>query len=383
MYMAPIRLLVALGLGLSLALAPRFAAAQETGILELTANVDGALVFVDGELVGETPYLEILVAGVHRVRVERAGFQTFDQQIRINADTTVEIAADLLRLAPALEVRVDVDEAKVYLDGQHVGTGAVVIVDPAEAGSHQVVVEAEPFGKWTAQVQLEPGVLTPVEVSLRGSLGAVAIHTDPEGASVLFDGKDYGLTPITIDPVETGSHWIRLSREGYSDVLQALTVDSGRRVTVDAKLSTEGGFLVVKPSVAEGKVYVNGVALGEGRQEVGPVKPGLYSLRVTAPDHTDFMKTVQVKDGAKAVVMARVASFKYGKSNRLGGGPPEATRPVAQRPAFWAVLGGGVGAAAIGITTAIVAASQSTGDVAGGTNSLVAPPETDVRYALP
>jgi len=381
MYIAPIRYLVALAFCLSLAFAPGLAGAQETGILELTANIDGALVFVDGELVGETPYLEILPAGRHRVRVERPGFQSFDQQIRIGADATIEINAELLRLAPGLEVRVDVETAKVYLDGQHVGTGSVVVVDPAEAGSHRVVVEAEPFGRWAAQVQLEPGVLTPVEVSLRGSLGAVAVHTDPEGARVVFDGKDYGLTPVTVDPVETGSHWIRLSREGYSDVLQALTVDSGRRVTVDATLSTAGGFLVVKPSVAEGKVYVNGVALGEGRQELGPIKPGLYSLRVTAPDHTDFMKTVQVKDGAKAVVAARLASFKYGKNDRLGAAP-EATRPVAQRPAFWAVLGGGVGAAAIGITTAIVAASRSSADAGTGA-SLLAPPETDVRYALP
>ncbi|HCP47887.1 MAG TPA: hypothetical protein DIU15_17745 [Deltaproteobacteria bacterium] len=381
MYIAPTRFILAFLVGLTIVSLPRLASAAETGILELTANVEGALVFVDGELVGEIPYLEILPAGTHRIRVERPGFQTFDQQVRIAADSTVEINAELLRLAPGLEVRVDVESAKVFLDGEHVGTGSLVVVDPAEAGSHRVVVEAEPFGRWAAQVQLEPGVLTPVTVSLRGSLGSVAVHTDPEGASVLFDGKDYGLTPVTVDPVETGSHWIRLSLEGYSDVFRALTVDSGRKVTVDATLSTEGGHLVVKPSVAEGKVYLNGVALGEGRQEIGPIKPGLYSVRVTAADHTDFMKTVQVKDGAKAVVAARLASFNYGKSNRLVG-PPEASRPVAQRPAFWAVLGGGVGAAAIGITTAVVAASRSSADAGTGTTALV-PPETDVRYALP
>ena len=124
-------------------LVPASASAQATGILEVNANASGAMVFVDGTPLGEAPILEIVAAGRHLVRVERPGFAAFEQRITVKADTSVQLKANLLRLAAGLEVRIDVDDAKVYLDGQHIGTGRLVILDPAEAGVHELLVEHE------------------------------------------------------------------------------------------------------------------------------------------------------------------------------------------------------------------------------------------------
>jgi hypothetical protein len=364
-------------------LVPASASAQATGILEVNANASGAMVFVDGILLGEAPILEIVTAGRHLIRVERPGFATFEQRITVKVDTSVQLKANLLRLAAGLEVRIDVDNAKVYLDGQHIGTGRTVVLDPAEAGVHELLVEHEAFGTWTGEVTLAGGTLTPVELKLRGSLGSVAIHSDPEGARISFDGRDYGPTPSTIDPVKPGSHALHLTAPGKAQVFRQLVVESGQSITVDVEMVDAGGVLVVRPSVKTAQVFVNGVSLGVGKQELANVKAGSYAVRIAAAGYMDYLREVEVKASRKTVVSARLEGFDYQASpkTRLVGGPPSA-QSVVRRPAFWAVLGGSVGAA-VGITLAAVLGSQPDGDDNNTVPSGLAAPATDLTFALP
>jgi hypothetical protein len=340
-------------LGVALLL-PAAASAQEDGILDVKCNIEGASVFVDGELLGEAPILEIVTAGRHSIRVERDAYEIHEQQIDLRPDTTVEIVATLRRIAPGLAIKVDVDSARVILDGVEVGVGSVVI-DPTTPGEHQLVVDGGEFGKYEGRITVPAARMTPVEVKLRGSLGSLAVHSDPEGAHVLLDGRDYGLTPTTIDPVKPGSHSVRLSKDGFSDVLQAVVVEPGDAASLDASLVVEGGLLEIKPNPRNGTVFVNGVEIGVGRQVIGPVKPGMYSIRVTASGHTDFIQPAQVDVGSKTRVAARLQAFDY-QGPTGGGGGATALKPVHQRPGFWAGIGGG--AAAV-VAVVVVAAAVS------------------------
>jgi hypothetical protein len=336
---------------LALLLIPSLASAQDA-ILDVKANVDGALVFLDGELLGETPLLEIVSAGSHTLRVEREAFTAFEDIVQLEADTTLELSIKLIRQSPGLEVRVDVDTAKVFLDGKQVGSGTRVLVDPAPAGVHELRVTAPEFNDWTGKVTLRPGQLTPVEVALRGSLGLLAVKSSPP-ARVLVDGRDHGQTPVKVDPIQPGAHGLRIVAEGMSTVLQSIVVEPGKTATVEVKLVPEGGTVEVKPSVSNARVFLNGVELGVGKVTSGPLKPGMYSLRVTAPGHADFIKPVQVEADQKSSVAARLQAFDYEGGNLAGGAP----RPVTKHPAFWVGIGAGAAAIAGGIIAGVAVAN--------------------------
>ncbi len=355
---------------------PSIAAAQE-GILDIKANVEGALVFLDGELLGETPLLEIVPAGSHTLRVERDAYSAFEDIIQLGPDTTLELSIKLIRQAPGLEVRVDVDTAKVFLDGKQVGAGKRVLVDPAPAGVHELRVTAPEFNDWTGKVTLRPGQLTPVEVALRGSLGTLAVIASP-AARVLVDGRDHGETPVTIDPIQPGSHGLKLSADGMSTVLQALVVEAGKTATVEVTMVPEGGTVEVKPTVANARVFLNGVELGTGKVTTDRLKPGMYSLRVTAPGHADFIKPVQVEADAKVSIAARLQSFDYS-----GGGVAGGTRtPVTKHPAFWVGIGAGAAAIAGGIIAGVAVANSPTEPV-GPRPGLTAPTAATHTFTLP
>jgi hypothetical protein len=367
----------------ALALAPE-AIAQEgdapTGIIDVKANVDAALVLLDGELLGEAPLSEIVPAGRHVLRVERDGFEAWEQPLELGVDALVEVTAKLARIDPALEITVDVEGAKVFLDGKQVGEGRRVLVDPAPPGSHELRVEAEPYGSWSSKVTLQRGTVTPVEVAMRGNVAALEIRSDPAGARVWLDGKDAGSTPVTLEPLSPGSHSLRIRAEGRSEFLQTVVVEQGRRAAVDTMLVEEGGSLDVKPSVEDARVYVNGVDVGSGRQSLDSLKPGSYSVRVTAPGHTDFVRSVALEAGRRESVTARLESFE--ERDRLAGGDPV---PVGRRPAFWAGVGGGAGAvaAAVIITAVAVNAQQPPDDGDGEGPEPVAAPPSDFRFTLP
>ena len=371
---------------LALLLLPQDALAQATGILDVQVNVEEAWVLIDEEAVGQTPFLEIVAAGRHTVTIRRAGFEDFTQTIDLKPDTSVEIRARLVRVEPGLIVTVDVEGATVSLDGEQIGTGQRVVVDPAPQGKHEVTVEADGYGSWTAQVNLNPGVVTPVEVNLRGSLGSIALSSKPNGATVWLDGEARGVTPTTIEPVAPGSHGLRVEASGRSIVLQQIVVDPGKTVAIELSLVDGSGTLDVKPSLGDARVLINGVDFGTGRQTIDNLKPGTYSVRVTAADHTDFIRSVVVEEGKKAAVVAKLEAFSFGgRTGRLAGGPPktqDGANPLTKRPAFWAAVGGGVGAA---VAVAVIAGAASS----GGNQPDPDPdpglqvPETDLRLALP
>lgn len=377
---------------LLLAALPGTAFGQATGILDVQVNVDEAFVLLDGEPVGQTPFLEIVEAGSYELTVTRDGFEDYSEAIVLKADTSLEIRAQLVRVEPGLEVTVDVDGATVALDGQQIGAGRKVVMDPAPRGKHELSVTSDAYGTWRSRVTLKPGVVTPVQVNLRGSLGSLVVSTDPGKAMVTLDGEEKGRTPVTIEPVQPGSYGLQVERRGKSSVLQQVVVEAGKTVELDIALVEEAGSLEVKPSVSGAKVLVNGVEVGQGRQLIENLKPGSYSVRVTAPDHTDFIQSIIVEQDKKATLTAKLESFEFGggRNRRLAGGPPGGGgdgTPITKRPGFWAAIGGGVGAAiAVGVIAG--AASANSGGDPGGSPSEPppvgwTPPASDISLALP
>jgi hypothetical protein len=277
-------------------------------------------------------------------------------------------------------VRVDVSDAVVLVDGKEVGRGARVLVDPISSGTHLVEVKSSSFGEWAGRVTLKDGRVTPVKVSLRGSLGGIAVSSTPPGALVTLDGSEAGVTPINIDPVKPGSHGLHITMDGHADFFQAVVVDPGKTVEVKASLGTESGSLDIKPNVGDARVYVNGVEVGRGRNEIRSAAPGMYSVRVSAPDHTDFLKTIQVEEGKKTTVQAKLEAFDFGDSSRFAA--PRPGGDVVTKPGFWAALGGGIGA---GVAIAVIAgvAANSPQSEPGLPPVTVTPPDTDVAFTLP
>ncbi len=67
----------------------------ETGTLNVSANVEGARVYVDDQFAGAAPIQVVLPEGQHAVRIQKAGFQPVLKEIQVAGDETVSVKAVL------------------------------------------------------------------------------------------------------------------------------------------------------------------------------------------------------------------------------------------------------------------------------------------------
>lgn len=127
----------------------------ETGSLVIRANVKGATVFLDGKRAGEAPQsLKGLKPGKYQVKVEKAGYQPFQQEVELAAESRV-LRAKLAPITAALRVKSNVAGALVRLDGKSVGSTPLELKG-IEPGSHELVVSAEGYDPHTETLTLDP-----------------------------------------------------------------------------------------------------------------------------------------------------------------------------------------------------------------------------------
>lgn len=137
----------------------RPAAPAETGSVEVSADSEGAGVFVDGRRVGPAPQrVDGLAAGSHKVRVEKAGLPPYELEAHVIPGQVTRVRARLAATAPVRSLRVDSDvpDASVFLDRKYVGKTPVEVED-VESGPHRLNVSAEGYEMYAETIEVADG----------------------------------------------------------------------------------------------------------------------------------------------------------------------------------------------------------------------------------
>ena len=166
-------------------------------------------------------------------------------------------------------------------------SGARVLVDGTAVGITPVKVELLP-GSHAVEFRLNAATRTQTITVLKGRqtsfavtwnprrIGGVRVTSTPDGAKVLMDGRERGVTPLTLDDVAVGSHTVQIDSSAGS---------VRRRIGV-----VEGKTEVLAESIYPGWVHVSmpiDVILIDGATAVqlddsnrALLKPGTHSLRI-------------------------------------------------------------------------------------------------------
>ncbi len=163
----------------------------------MRSTPSNADVFLEGERRGVTPKnLLGLPYGTYTIRVTRPGYVGQERQITIDArHRDVRVAVRLARVNPA----------------------------PRPAPAPRTPPRTGPAVNPTAVV-----VAT-----------SISVETRPPGARVRVDGKDVGVSPLTLSPVTPGTHRVEFSLPGYRLWSTTVTVAVGKRARVTASLERD------------------------------------------------------------------------------------------------------------------------------------------------
>ena len=123
--------------------------------------------------------------------------------------------------------------AEIYINEKHYGTTPKTI-ETLKAGDYRVRLENPNYDVWTTKVAVRGGKTSGISHKFEGS-GKIIVNAVPWG-NVYLDGALKGQTPITIQNIPARAHEIKISREGYTDVIKTIDIKTGASELISVKM---------------------------------------------------------------------------------------------------------------------------------------------------
>jgi predicted Ser/Thr protein kinase len=234
--------------------------------LKLLSNPDGAKVEIDGwsEPNWITPFTAShLAAGHHTLVFSKAGYLQQTRSVESVAAKSIDAFAELTPSVSTIVVTSNPQGANVWVDTKDSGmtTPAQITVDKGfhkitvrkagfkDASVEQTLSEGQTFSFSPIMLSVEPQSeegksMNPlrrifgVETIPEGK-GLVHIRTDPEGATIVVDGKSAPKKTNARWPADPGVYSIVLQMSGYKTVHRNVKVQKGKTVNIDEILEKQ------------------------------------------------------------------------------------------------------------------------------------------------
>ncbi len=256
---------------------------------------------LDGAEVGRTPWIGLLKPGPHELLLSKEGY--------LEASTTLDVPEgrdlDTLRvLSPKAEqatfvVTSEPAGASVRIDGQLLGNTPVIA--PSPDGEHVLTVEKQGYARATRRMLFsrERSVETAFTLTKLPPEPALAITTEPSGATVTVDGKVLGKTPF-IGVVPAGDHALELKLEGrrraQAQIMMPDDRDLDLRFTLERADLARKAFVAISTEPTGADVFIDGRQEGRSPYRV-ELPPGAHVVKLEVPGFKPYEKKFTMPDG--------------------------------------------------------------------------------------
>ena len=231
------------------------------GTLEvLSLPEDGANVFLDGTLVGRTPYKnERLASGRYILRVSKELFGDTEQEITIADQQILRRPINLSKNFGTLKVTAA--NSRIYIDDKPMASNSYLA--RLSPGRYRVkAVRDGPFKPVEREVTIGIGEEREVTIDPEGRLGALSVKVEPFAAAdakIYLNNELKGNAPLALRLL-MGDYALTARKEGYLDTRRNVTITEGETKTLTLELLTyEGSRLQVKDTWGTVK-WISGAA---------------------------------------------------------------------------------------------------------------------------
>ncbi len=325
--------------------------------------ISGAVVAIDGEVIGQSPLTEASVpAGSRRLRLEAPLYKTRQEVVEVTGEDRLQTLTFGLEPNWA-DVRFTTVPPNAWVLVADSRLGRAPLMARVEAGVHQVAFRHAGYKPVSVSIRVVAG--QPLEVpvvALAKIEGRLFVSSRPTGANVTVDDRFYGQTPVDITLPPDRDHVVRISEPGYKTARHRVRVDSGVKATLAADLVPRRGRVRFRVSPPDARLVVNGQPYGpvpasldllavphqiqivkDGyrafRTQVTP-RPGhplIVDARLKRPYETDVPGIIQAPSGYRLkLIQPAAATFRMGSSRReQGRRANETLREVRLRHPFY------------------------------------------------
>ncbi len=228
-------------------------------------------------------------------------------------------------LTGLLKIDSDPQGAEVLINNEKKGITPISI--PLKEGSYEIVVKKdsyEDFEKKDINIEknktLDLGVikLTPLP-----SYATLEVETTPTNAKLYINGEEKGLTPYTVDKLKPGEYEIKITKSGYEDYKDKITLKDNENKTMKILLSkisvtptptTSYGSLSLDSDPSGADVYVDNKKIGKTPINSYKLEVGTYTLKISLTGYNDYISKVTISSNStKNLGKIKLLAKGYGR----------------------------------------------------------------------
>lgn len=208
------------------------------GSIEIISVPEQAMVHIDGEKKGLTPYTaKDLQPGDHTLKIHKQGFEDHIQTFSIVGGPNQSIGVVLVKMTDAT-IESKPKGAALYVDGNLAGTTPYKGTLPT--GKHTLQLKLLGYANWEQETIIVENYSNKISLS---KLFQISFVSDPIGAEVFMDNKYIGDTPFAGD-YPAGKHLFKMQMEGFETYEKQLNLKKNIEISPKLKdLKAGGGFL--------------------------------------------------------------------------------------------------------------------------------------------
>jgi hypothetical protein len=187
--------------------------------------------------------------------------------------------------------------------------------------------------------------------------GNLVINSLTNGAEVFIDGEDKGTIPLR-GPIQlpVGKHTIKITKDGYTDFLDVVTIKKGADTPLDVDLLPYAGMLKVTSSEPDTRIFIDGKFAGTAPLDkeliIGP-----RTIMLRKAGFYEIIRKVKSIAGQTITLDFRMKQLPIGTTPYRPKPPPPPK--WYEKWYVWTGVGAGVAAVTVGVVLAVVYASKN------------------------
>ncbi len=218
---------------------------SRSDLLYVDSLPQGALVSFDALPRGESPLnIEGILPGPHTLTFKLPGYEDYETLVIVKEGQVPEVPIVVLtpnvingtHLAQsAVAVNSKPEGAEVYLNGTKLGE-TPLLIDGFADGSHPLQLKLEGYLDYNATIEKNDGVSEDIPTMMlipspdrdaTPGMDFTTVKSMPSGANVFLDGLMAGTTPVLLQNLTPGTHYLEVKLDGYNDYTGMLDVKEG------------------------------------------------------------------------------------------------------------------------------------------------------------
>ena len=165
------------------------------------------------------------------------------------------------------------------------------LLDGMEVASQEIVRR---IASGSTSQQISPKNMSS-EQNITITYGSLEVTSNPEGANILLDLIDYGVTPKSIPQIKTGMQNLILNYPGYERLQKRIMVSEGESVVVSEYLVPKTGSLSILSEPVGANVYLDNQMMGVTPLNLDGLNVKDYIIRLDLSDFQNIERRVTVQ----------------------------------------------------------------------------------------